>query len=235
MKNFAINIFTSFAICIILSGCHSIFFKPGLYSNKIGEHIKFNPDSTFEFYYYGKSMEIYSSGVYSVNKKRLSVLTDSANFPILRDVNVQENLSNKFIIDDGGYAKKSNGSINYEVIINDTTVFKFTEPNELIIGKIGEVQKIVVVINSITQKDVYGPSHNSPIYTNPFFITKLKANVNYLFDLKVKLDTRMFYTTFFKEDLRIGRNHLYMKSKLPFFYCPNCTWDKNSMTSPAIR
>lgn len=230
-----LNVYILFAICIILSGCNRIIFRPGLYSNKIGEHIKFNSDSTFEFYYYGQNKEIYSSGIYTVNKKSLSVLTDSANFPILENVHVRENLSNKLIIDDGGYAKRSNGSINYEAIINDTTFFKFTDTNELIIDKIKEVQKIVIAINSITQKDVYGPSHNSPIYTNPFIIPKLKTDVNYLFDIKIKLDTRMFYTTFFKEDLRIRNKHVYMKSKLPFFYCPNCTWDKNSMTSPAIR
>ncbi len=217
----------------IVSSCNKNMFKPGEYTNHEGQHLMLRADSVFEFFYYSYNNMIYSSGKFTVNDNKIHIISDSANFPIIEKVITEKNDRTGFIINDDGYAIASQGSISYDVIINDSLTFEIKSGNKELIDREIHVNKIKIAINTTTRNDVYGPPHNSPIYSNSFIVTNLKNGHN-LFLIKIKLDTRMFYTQFFDEYLKIKKQHIIFPGRFKFYLCPTCTWNKNTMTSPAL-
>jgi len=55
-----VNFYCVFALSFFLLACKTSSLKYGLYYDKTGARLKFNNDSTFEYYYYSHNSEGYS-------------------------------------------------------------------------------------------------------------------------------------------------------------------------------
>jgi hypothetical protein len=166
------NVVIPICLIFLFFSCSTSVLQKGIYSNKNGELIKFNSNSTFEFYYYGNNKQVYSSGVYAVIKNNINIKTDSANIIAISDINYSNEGNNngkvKIIIDDKGYANEREGAISYKVFIDDKLVCDLVKSNEIVIDEIKSAKTISISILTTPEKNVYGPLHNSPIYTKPF-------------------------------------------------------------------
>ena len=224
-------------LLVLLSSCSTSALQKGIYSNKNGELIKFNSNNTFEFYYYGNNKQIYSSGAYSIKKDTVSIHTDSANILTISEIKVSKeaytNGKVKIIIDDAGYTKDREGAISYKVFADGMLICDLENSTEQVIGELKSVKSITMSILSTHVKNVYGPAHNSPISTKPFNISFNNLS-GMIMTIKINVDPRLFYVTFFNDELVLKNRLLHFQNKAPFFYCPKCKWDKNSMTSPAM-
>jgi len=234
MKTVILNAIGVAILYITLIGCNRFSFKPGIYSNKLGEQLKFNLDSTFEFHYYGQSKLVYSSGLYYKKGKKIHIQTDSANLPVISSIALEKSANKKIILDDGGYVKRSRGALKFGLVINDSMLINSIEGNEFTVDETIMIRKIRVIINSYPKKDVYGPEHNTPIFSNEYYIPEINSTNRYTYSVKLLIDTRMFYVDIFNTDLRITKGHLFFPNKSVFFYCTQCRWNKSSMTSPAM-